>query len=287
MKRIAIWIFGLAVFCLASGTASAGIFSSGINLPSGARVERDVAYGPGEKQRIDVYIPAGAHDAPIIVMVHGGAWLYGDKSNAGVVENKAAHWLPKGMIFVSVGYPLVPDADPVTQASDVAKAIALVQSKAASWGGDASRIVLMGHSAGAHLVALVAADPAIAEGAGTKPWLGTVVLDSAALDLPAIMQRKHYRFYDRAFGEDPTYWDKASPLQQLKVAPHPMLIVCSTQRKDSCPPSDAFAAKAVSLGGRASVLREDKTHKEINVDVGLPGDYTARIDGFIASLGVK
>lgn len=287
MSRHVFRIFALLFFCLASGAASAGLFSSGIDLPSGARVERDVAYGPGEKQKIDVYIPADAHDAPIIVMVHGGAWLYGDKSNRGVVENKVAHWLPRGMIFVSVGYPLVPDADPVTQASDVVKAIALVQSKAAAWGGDPSRIVLMGHSAGAHLVALVAADPSIATAAGAKPWLGTVVLDSAALDLPAIMQRKHYHFYDRAFGNDPTYWVKASPLQQLKVAPHPMLIVCSTRRADSCPPSDAFVAKVVSLGGRASVLREDKTHKEINVDVGLPGDYTGRIDAFLASLGVK
>ncbi|MBU6249022.1 MAG: alpha/beta hydrolase, partial [Xanthomonadaceae bacterium] len=57
-------------------------------LPAGTRVVRDVAYGPDALQRLDVYAPAGAHDAPVILMVHGGGWRRGDKAMSNVVANK-------------------------------------------------------------------------------------------------------------------------------------------------------------------------------------------------------
>ncbi len=65
---------------------------------------------------------------------------------------------------------------------DVARALAAVQARAGEWGGDASRVVLMGHSAGAHLVALLSADPTRAAAEGAGPWRSAVVLDSAAID---------------------------------------------------------------------------------------------------------
>src|SRR3546814_1535129 len=81
------------------------------------------------------------------------------------------------------------EADPVTQAADVGHALAAVQARAAGWGGDPARILLIGHSAGAHLVAFLAADAGFAKRQGAKPWLGTVSLDSAALDVVELMQR--------------------------------------------------------------------------------------------------
>lgn len=286
MKSPAIRICLLLAALSVAAPASAGLFSADPSLPSGARVERDVAYGPDDAQRMDVYIPAHPQGAPIILMVHGGAWAIGDKDMGRVVDNKVAHWLPKGVIFVTTNYRMVPDADPLTQADDVAKALALVQAKAASWGGDPARVVLMGHSAGAHLVALLTADPSIAAGQGAKLWLGTLVLDSGALDVGQIMRRAHYRFYDRAFGADQSYWDKASPTLRLTGKPQPLLVVCSTKRDDSCPPSADFVTKATALGGRASLLRVALTHREINENVGLPGDYTKAVDTFLRSLGV-
>lgn len=277
----------LALVLLVSAPARAGLFSADPSLPPGAKILRDLAYGPDPEQRMDVYVPAYVEGAPVLLMVHGGAWLFGDKAMSRMVDNKVAHWLPKGAIFISVNYRLAPKADPLAQADDVAKALAAAQSKAASWGGDPARFVLIGHSAGAHLVALLAADPSIATHQGAKPWLGTVILDSGALDLPEIMQRPHYRFYDRVFKADPAYWRQASPLHRLTARPQPMLVVCSTKRTDSCPPSQAFAAKATSLGGRASVLPVAMTHREINEDLGLAGGYTAAVDGFLNSLGIR
>jgi arylformamidase len=82
-------------------------------LPVGARVERDIAYGPDPAQRLDVYLPPHAEHAPVIFMVHGGGWMFGDKDSSGVVANKAAHWLPSSYIVMSTNYRLSPSANPL------------------------------------------------------------------------------------------------------------------------------------------------------------------------------
>lgn len=246
----------------------------------------DVPYGPDARQRMDVYLPPNAHAAPVLVMVHGGAWMFGDKAAASVVDRKIAHWVrEQGFILVSVGYRFVPQADPLQQAQDVARAVATAQASAASWGGDARRFVLMGHSAGAHLVALLNASPTMAREQGARPWLGTVVLDSAALDTPALMQRRHLAFYDRVFGSDPAYWRAVSPTDVLAPGAPPMLLVCSTQRRDgSCAQAQQFASRVAAGGGRAQLRPEDLSHAQINAELGLPGAYTAAVDGFIRSV---
>ena len=191
------------------------------------------------------------------------------------------------MVFVSVNYRMLPDADPLTQADDVALALAKAQALAASWGADPSRFILMGHSAGAHLVALLASAPAIAAKQGAQPWLGTVMLDSAALDVTKIMAARHHRLYDRAFGSDASYWRAVSPFHRLFDKTAPLLAVCSTQRNDSCPQARGFVAKASSIGVRASVLPADLSHKEINHKLGLPGPYTDGVEAFMRSLGTE
>lgn len=256
-----------------------------VPLPPGTRVVRDLAYGDDPRQRFDAYLPAGAHDAPVIVFVHGGAWAIGDKDNPGVVPNKAAYWLPKGFAFVSVNYRMLPEAEPLTQADDVAHAVAAVQKLASQWGADASRVVLMGHSAGAHLVALLGADPARLRIGGAQLPRGIVALDSAALNVVQILQSpRHFGFYDRAFGKDPAYWTAASPYHALTAASLPLLAVCSSQRADSCPQARAFADKARGLGVRVEVQPEDLSHAQINHELGAASAYTDAVGHFVASL---
>jgi arylformamidase len=260
------------------------------SVPAGVRQIPDIAYGTDPRQRMDVYLPASttgtAAKAPVIVMVHGGAWMVGNKAMSNVTDNKVAYWVQqKGYVFVSVGYRLSPQADPRVQARDVATALAKAQGLAASWGGDPAKFILMGHSAGAHLSALLAASPALAREAGARPWLGTIALDSAALDLERIMQARHMRFYDRVFGADPVYWRSVSPTGVLAPGATPMLLVCSTQRADgACAQARDFAAKVTAQGARASVLPQDLTHEQVNTTLGLPGAYTEAVDGFIAGL---
>ncbi len=253
------------------------------SLPSGTRVLRDVAYGIDPAQRYDVYAPAQARNLPIIVMVHGGGWRNGDKNNPGLATPKAAYWLPRGYVFVSINYRLLPDAAPATQARDVASAIADVQRHAGDWGGDAARTVLMGHSAGAHLVALLGARPADMQQAGALRPRAVVALDSAAMNVPVVMQARHFPLYDRAFGSDASRWSAVSPWHALSVASLPMLAVCSSRRDDSCAQARGLAQRAQTFGVAVQVLPRDLSHMQINRDLGGPSDYTAAVDRFIAN----
>lgn len=253
-------------------------------LPPGIRIVRDVHYGDGALQIFDVYAPAGAHDAPVIFMVHGGGWRRGDKTARGVVQNKVSHWGPRGIIVISVDYPMLPEASPLQQAQFVARALATAQRDAPRWGGDPHGFVLMGHSAGAHLVSLISAKPGLAMSEGALPWLGTVALDSAAYDVAAVMQAPHLRLYDAAFGSDPVNWAALSPIVQLRTKIAPLLAVCSSLRSDSCPQADAFADKARGFGSHVQVLPEAMRHGAINATLGQSSAYTSAVDGFLAGL---
>ncbi|MGA0588307.1 alpha/beta hydrolase [Dyella sp. KRB-257] len=253
-------------------------------VPPGIRVIRDVAYGSDPRQRFDVYAPKVARGAPVIFMVHGGGWRRGDKAMRGVVQNKVAYWVVRGYVVISTNYRMLPDTSPLQQAQDVARALATAQRRAAAWGADPNRFVLMGHSAGAHLVALLTARPELASEQGARPWRGTVSLDSACLDVVQTMRGRHFPLYDQAFGTNPADWLAASPYQHLAAAPAPFLAVCSSRRRDACPQAHAFVDKLQSLGARGRVLEEDLSHGEINKTLGEPSDYTTEVDAFLRSV---
>lgn len=246
----------------------------------------NVAYGLGPKQKFDVYrdpkFAKTLEPLPVIVMVHGGAWCVGDKSASNIVDNKVTRWTPKGFIFVSVNNRLVPDgADPYVQATDVATALAYVQANATKWNGDPNKIILMGHSAGAHLVSLVSTSGNLKRATALKPILGTVSLDSAAMNVPEMMEMDHYPFYDDAFGTDKKFWIKTSPYHQLTTSTvQPILAVCGTGRPDSCPQAHDLITKA----GKGQVLEEDMSHGDINVLLGLESPYTIAVENFMGSL---
>ena len=251
-------------------------------LPAGARAMRDVAYGDDPRQRYDVYLPAQPQRAPVILFVHGGGWANGNKDNPGVVENKAAYWLPKGYVLVSINYRMRPDTAPIDQARDVARALADVQKRAPSWNADPANVMLMGHSAGAHLAALVGASSTLWREAGATRPRGVVSLDSGALDVPLTMKKPPLpRIYDTAFGRNPADWIAASPYHQLTRDAVPMLFVCSSRRQDACPQGRAMAEKGKALGVAMEVLPEDLSHGEVNRLLGASSAYTEVVDAFV------
>ena len=251
-------------------------------LPAGARAVRDVSYGNDPRQRYDVYLPAQARNAPVILFVHGGGWANGNKDNPGVVENKAAYWLPRGYVLVSINYRMRPDTAPIDQARDVARALADVQKRAPSWNADPANVLLMGHSAGAHLAALVGASSTLWRDAGATRPRGVVSLDSGALDVPLTMKKPPLpRIYHTAFGRNPADWIAASPYHQLARDAVPMLFVCSSRRQDACPQDRAMVEKAKTVGVAMDVLPEDLSHGEVNRELGLPSEYTKAADAFV------
>jgi arylformamidase len=264
--------FVVLLFCV-FGVANA------LTLPKGAREMQNVSYGTDALQKFDVYIPAGVVRAPVVFMVHGGGWQEGDKANTNVVENKVPSFLGKGFVFVSVNYRLAPAVNPLQEAQDVAAAYTFFQKNAATYKANADKIVLMGHSAGGNLVTLLATVSKYLEGA-SQP-IGTVVLDSAAYDVPSIMAKPHPALYDPIFKGHPLLQRQASPILQMDGAPAPMLLVCDTNRSNSCDQAAPFAAKT---SGVATVFPIDLSHEDINLDVGLPNALTARIMQFFGML---
>jgi len=276
------------MIAVAVGAAALALTSAaGAATAAGAevRVTRNVAYGPLAAERFDVYAPPHARGAPVILMVHGGGWRRGDKAASGVVDNKVARWVSRGFVLISTNYPLLPGTPPLEQARYVGKALAFAERHAGRWGASGSRFILMGHSAGAHLVSLISAEPSLATSQGAKRWLGTISLDSAAFDIRKIMEGPHLSLYDEAFGSDPATWAADSPLVQLDARIAPFLAVCSSLRAESCGQARAFVAKAKTFGTHAKVLPEALRHGSINADLGLPSAYTARVESFMRTLG--
>ncbi len=258
-----------------------------VAVPAGGKAIGNVAYGNDPAQRFDVYLPARTGRVPVVLYVHGGGWAMGDKTNPGI-GNKLEYWLPKGHAVISVNYRMLPAARPLDQARDVARALATAQQRAGEWGMDASRFVLMGHSAGAHLVALLGAQPSLLAEAGAQRPRGVVSLDSGALDVAALMsQRRVPQFYRNAFGNDPAYWAATSPLAQLRRDALPMQLVCSRTRRFPTSPCDearTFASKAATLGVAMQVLPEPLDHGQINHDLGAPSAYTDAVAAYVDAL---
>ena len=261
-------------------------------LPKGVERIANVPYGTHPLQRMDVYLPTltqrsdlRSARAPVIFMVHGGGWRRGDKALANTVQEKVARWVPMGIVLISINYRLLPEAPVDQQLQDVVSALTLAQRRAGEWNADPNRFILMGHSAGGHLVALTNAKAASIQAGGTWPWLGTVALDSGVLNVPAYMQQPHVPLYDDAFGSDPRYWVAVSPYHQWRLGAPPMQMVCSLERQDNpCLQADNLSQRVAQTSGRSEVLRLNLGHGEINGELGLPGPYTDAVETFLASL---
>ena len=253
-------------------------------LPPNTCFQYNISYGTDPLQNFNVYMPPEAKNAPVIFMVHGGGWSGGDKADTDVVQNKVDFWVPDGYIFISIDYPLVPQVNPLQQAQSVALALVYAQLHATEWGGDPHKFILMGFSAGGHLVSLLAAEPSLATSLGAQPWLGTVSLDGAAFDVPEIMNSNHPAVYDEAFGTSEALWDSASPTLQVRSRIAPFFAVCSTQETLTCAQAQEFVNKVTSYGTSATILQENLSHDQINANLGLPSTYTTQVNSFLASL---
>jgi acetyl esterase/lipase len=131
----------------------------------GIAVARDLAYGPHARHRLDVFRPGGAHAAPLVVFVHGGAFVRGDKRTSEHIYDNVLYWFARqGCVGVNVEYRLAPEATYPAGAEDVGRALAWLQEHAGAHGGDPTRVLLVGHSAGGTHAAGWVFDPTVARG---------------------------------------------------------------------------------------------------------------------------
>jgi arylformamidase len=281
MARKLILALAAAVLAVSAGAATRGARDDG---------RQTLTYGADPLQAVD-YWPGPDRDAPLVVFVHGGGWSRGDKRMmAG--SDKLEHWHAQGYAVASVNYRLVPEATVEQQAADVAAAVAHLKARAGSLGLDPERIALVGHSAGAHLVALVGTDPAYLRGAGLSfdDIDGIVPLDGAAYSVPQQLTdgpRIMGRTYRQAFGSDPARQARLSPTAQAAAPNASAFLILHVQRADGIRQSEALGTALRRAGTSAEVQGFAGTglagHAEINRRMGDP-DYaaTAVLDRFLA-----
>jgi len=172
---VAARLIAAAVAALAAGCSSTLFLAA--NAPtyfSSVHSRTDLAYGNDPRQHLDVYAPPGARALPVVVFWYGGAWSSGRKSQYRFVGVALAE---RGCIAVLPDYRLYPAVRYPAFIEDGALAVAWVERHAREFGGDPSRIVLMGHSAGAHLAATLAIEPRYLARAGADRraiagWVG-------------------------------------------------------------------------------------------------------------------
>lgn len=243
------------------------------DLPA-AQVTRDIAYLPDgtsdPAHRLDFYRTNTPH-APLLVFAHGGGWDSGDKQaragGADIYANIGRFYAARGIAVAVIDYRLQPQTDWRGQVSDVRAAVRWVRAHAGEEGGDASRIFLMGHSAGAHLVAFVALDSASA----ATPVQGVISVSGAGLDLTdarTYALGEDVRYYAKRFrGADATdAWKAAaSPVRQVTRAAPPFLVMCA-------------AGESKGLQRQAEVLAEALAAAGVPVrKVEVPGESHARM----------
>ncbi len=244
-------------------------------------IDQEIAYGSHPLQKLDAYYTAESHDAIVILAVHGGAWYHGDKAGDGFAQAKSDYWVGEKLIFVSVNYRLMPEVNPLDQVQDIASALAFVRQHASEWGGDGERIVLLGHSAGAHLVSLLASRADLV--ARPSPIAGTISLDNGAFDIYRVMRlRRHAPFFDAAFGTIPKVWYDASASNFVTSAMAPLLAVCSNLRPNACDQAQSFAQAAQAVGAQVQVVPVAKTYQQVGLDIGVDLSYTQMVDQFLA-----
>lgn len=252
----------------------------------------EYAYGAATLQRLD-YWPGRSRQAPLVVFVHGGGWKQGDKKMMHG-SAKLSHWQEQGYAVASLNYRLVPEATVEQQAADVANAVAWLKQNAAKLGFDSKRMALIGHSAGAHLVALVGTDPQYLRGAGLsfRDIRGVIPLDGAAYDVPAQMgenTRLMGDTYKQAFGTDPDRQKALSPTFHAAAPNAPAFLILHVQRRDGASQSRGLASALRKVGTDAKVQGFDgrglRGHAEINRKLGDP-DYPATpvVDEFLKKI---
>lgn len=237
---------------------------------------RDIAYGPDPLQKLDVYAPAkGAARGPVILFAHGGGWKRGDKRQHGP---KGAAYSSNGVVFISTNYRLAPNAMHPKEIEDIASAFAWVKAHAKDYGGDPNQIYVMGHSAGAHLVDLLATNEKFLAEKGLKltEIKGCISLDTASLNLtergalPGAASKMVAEMVTNAFGKDPKVLTEASPLLQLhkgKTYPR-FLMICSANRRDSLAAHKAFDQAVRDSGGSIATKVVPLNHGQISQAAG-------------------
>ncbi|MEW6363582.1 MAG: alpha/beta hydrolase [Acidobacteriota bacterium] len=188
------------------------------------KIKKNIAYGPESLNKLDVYRPKELKSAPVLVFIHGGAWMSGDKSEYAELGKTFSGY--HGLVTVVANYRLSPEVQHPAHVEDVAAAIRWVVKNVGRYGGDPQHVFLFGHSAGGHLVSLVATDETYLAQVGLAPSaIDGVVSASGAYDLSKLPLLVFGPAFVSAFGTtDKSVLKAASPVTYVGAGQAPLLI---------------------------------------------------------------
>jgi arylformamidase len=222
-------------------------------------------------------------DKPIVIYVHGGAWAVGDKANG--MTNKTNLFASLNYLFVSVNYRLSPSiasTDPnrimfPVHNNDVADAVKWIYDNIADYGGDKDKIVLLGHSAGAHLVSLTGTSNQFLplRGISLSTIKGVASIDTEGYDVVAQANAGN-ETYINAFGNNVDHWIQASPINQLAAnGSYPKFFIAKRGSAARIALADDFIFELQSVGVTVSqVTGTQYDHEGINDAIGAPNETT-------------
>ena len=256
--------------------------------------DENIAYGNDPAQKLDVTYDPHKNNAPVMVLVHGGGWIQGSKEEA---SRAAPTFTDVGFVFINPNYRLAtkerstfPEA-----VQDVACVIAWAKANASRYGGDPSRIVVGGHSAGAHLTALIAYNPDAAwlqgcETSGQSLAVSGFIGSGGPYDfnlIPESMRGPNQplrQFLGSFYG--PGTWDGANVINFVSVGDPPALILIGT-KDPGFPQNEAFA-KALESKNVYTDLRvfQDGTHDQVAAGIATDPEIKAMVEKFLIDIGI-
>lgn len=208
----------------------------------GVEVRRDISYGPHPRQALDLFSPVGRTGSrPALVFVHGGAFVEGSRNRTDeIYANVLYYFARQGVVGINTGYRLAGDAPYPEATRDVAAVIRWVGEHAAAIGVDASRIFLMGHSAGGAHVASYAYDRRLHPAAG--PGIAGLIVVSGRVRADNLMENPNARKVEAYYGPDASRFDDYSPVSHVAADSVPTLVAWGEHEN---PLIDVYCAELV------------------------------------------
>jgi acetyl esterase/lipase len=270
------------VSCLLFGFAAVGV-ARAADTPAEYRLVKDVPYYEGEdadpiKHKLDLYLPKECKNAPVLFFVHGGGWVHGDKDFFGMYRAVGATFARQGICTVVTNYRLSPKVKHPEHIKDVAQAFAWTVKNIGKYGGDPSEIFACGHSAGGHLVSLLATDEDYLKATGLKTdALKGVIPISGVYRIPDPL-------FGNVFGTDATERKQAAPLSHVRAGLPPFLIVYADEDFPTCDQMSADFCRALKEQKDDAEVLEIKKRNHFTILLNIPAKtdpVTEAVVGFI------
>jgi len=229
---------------------------------------------------LDIYTDGVTGPAPVVIWVHGGGWQIGDKSNA--MEFKETLCKENGYLLVSLNYRLSTSVSGVmhpNHVQDVAHGIAWVYNNIVQYGGDSTKIAVMGHSAGAHLAALVCTDETYLQTYGLDLSIiqGCGSFDTEGYNIPYAMTNStdENGIYTNAFGTNPSDWVNASPTLHVSAGKNIPGYFLFARRGSAVRQQIMyeFSDSLSSIGIATTIIDATSlSHEQVNDHIGAPNE---------------